>query len=133
METKFKSKFKEDNKTNILKEQVIIKEPSMVNKSLNFSYNPKKLLTIEYPDYRNPLVFTACKDSKIKCYSVNSYKGTVRSYNEDRYKIIHKVLKPESRGDENWPNTSFFAIYDGHGGNKCANFLKENLQHYVKI
>jgi len=132
METKFKSKFKEDNKINISKEQVIIKQPPMINKSFNFSNNPKKLLSNEYPDYRNPYVFTASIDSKIKCYSVNSYKGTVRNYNEDRYRIIHKVSKPESRGDDIWPNTSFLAIYDGHGGNKCANFLKDNLHNFVR-
>lgn len=22
-----------------------------------------------------------------------------------------------------WPNASLFGIYDGHGGNKCADFL----------
>jgi len=28
-------------------------------------------------------------------------------------------------------NCSLFAIYDGHGGNDCCNFLKENLHTYI--
>ena len=30
-----------------------------------------------------------------------------------------------------WPNASLFGIYDGHGGNKCADFLWDNLHHYL--
>jgi protein phosphatase PTC2/3 len=26
-----------------------------------------------------------------------------------------------------WPKCSFFAIYDGHGGSACADFLKDSL------
>jgi protein phosphatase 2C family protein 2/3 len=29
------------------------------------------------------------------------------------------------------PQISYFAIYDGHGGNKCSNFLQENLHKYI--
>lgn len=31
-----------------------------------------------------------------------------------------------------WPKCSFFAIYDGHGGSLCAEFLRDNLHNYVK-
>ena len=58
-----------------------------------------------------------------------TYKN--RNYNEDRVSIILNVLKPNSRSNEEWPKVSFFAVYDGHGGNKCADFLKENLHQYV--
>jgi len=27
----------------------------------------------------------------------------------------------------NWPKCSFFAVYDGHGGSTCADFLRDNL------
>jgi protein phosphatase 2C family protein 2/3 len=54
-----------------------------------------------------------------------------RNYNEDRVSIILNVIKPNSRKNEDWPKCSFFAIYDGHGGNRCADFLKENLHQYV--
>ncbi len=64
-------------------------------------------------------------------YGVNTNQGQVRNYNEDRVSIILNVIKPNSRQGEEWPKVSFFGIYDGHGGNKCSDFLKENLHHYV--
>jgi serine/threonine protein phosphatase PrpC len=30
-----------------------------------------------------------------------------------------------------WPKCSYFAIYDGHGGNLCADFLKDNLHQII--
>jgi hypothetical protein len=64
-------------------------------------------------------------------YGVNTNQGQVRNYNEDRVSIILNVIKPPSRKNENWPKVSFFGIFDGHGGTKCSDFLKENLHHYV--
>ena len=29
------------------------------------------------------------------------------------------------------PKISYFAIYDGHGGEKCCKFLQENLHNYI--
>ena len=41
-------------------------------------------------------------------------------------------MKPESKNYiDYWPNCSFFAIYDGHGGSKCADLLRENLHQMV--
>tara|TARA_B110000503_G_C6976069_1_gene341215 strand:+ start:270 stop:377 length:108 start_codon:yes stop_codon:yes gene_type:complete len=35
-------------------------------------------------------------------------------------------MKPECKNNESyWPECSFFAIYDGHGGHKCADFLRD--------
>lgn len=31
----------------------------------------------------------------------------------------------------NWPNIQIFAIYDGHGGSKCAEYLKDNLHNNI--
>jgi len=67
----------------------------------------------------------------ITSYGANTHQGLYRNYNEDRVSIILNVLKPNSRANEEWPKVSFFAVYDGHGGNKCADFLKENLHQYV--
>ena len=54
-----------------------------------------------------------------------------RNYNEDRVSIILNILKPPSRSKENWPKCSFFAVYDGHGGSACADFLRDNLHQFV--
>lgn len=72
---------------------------------------------------------------KISGYGANSYNGISRKYNEDRIKIIleHKLNKEvkNSKGKITNPNISYFAIYDGHGGNKCSIFLQENLHEYI--
>ena len=32
---------------------------------------------------------------------------------------------------QEWPKCSYFAIYDGHGGSACADFLKESLHTII--
>jgi len=50
----------------------------------------------------------------------------VRHYNEDRVSIILNIVRPENKKHiENWPDCSFFGIYDGHGGDKCAEYLRD--------
>ena len=65
----------------------------------------------------------------------NSYNGLIRKSNEDRIKMIadYKLPKPVTikGGKTINPQISYFAIYDGHGGNKCCNFLQENLHNYI--
>lgn len=53
----------------------------------------------------------------------------VRNYNEDRVAIILNIMKPKSKEGkvDYWPKCSFFGIYDGHGGNQCAEFLRDYL------
>lgn len=75
--------------------------------------------------------FSSKSYGNIISYGVNNFQGIIRNYNEDRVSILLNVIKPPSRKNENWPKVSFFAIFDGHGGTKCADFLKENLHHYV--
>lgn len=67
----------------------------------------------------------------VKSYSANTHQGTVRDYNEDRVSIILNIIKPSSYTGSFWPKCSFFGIYDGHGGSGCAEFLRDNLHHYV--
>jgi len=40
------------------------------------------------------------------------------------------ITKPNFKG--RWPRCSYFGVFDGHGGNKCSDFLKENMHRYVK-
>ena len=43
------------------------------------------------------------------------------------------MTKPSSRKDvQVWPKSSYFAIYDGHGGHNCSDFLKDQL-HLIII
>ena len=41
------------------------------------------------------------------------------------------IVKPSSYTGAFWPKCSFFAVYDGHGGAQCADFLRDNLHHYI--
>lgn len=34
-------------------------------------------------------------------------------------------------GWTNWPHCSYFAVFDGHGGAVCADFLKDHLHTYI--
>ena len=46
----------------------------------------------------------------IKSYAVNTCKGLVRPYNEDRVSIILNMLKPENKRCKRWPVCSFFGV-----------------------
>lgn len=62
----------------------------------------------------------------ITSYAANTHQGIQRNYNEDRVSIILNMSRPNTRRDvTDWPKCSFFAIYDGHGGNACSDFLKD--------
>ena len=67
-------------------------------------------------------------------YGANTHNGLIRNYNEDRISIVLDLKKPGIQ-----PNSSkqpkfqiqFFAIFDGHGGQGCAEFLRDNLHNYI--
>ena len=87
---------------------------------------------LAYPLYKNAKQSEKSFDI-ITSYAANTYKGTVRNYNEDRISVIVNVknnnyqnLKEKSKN-----KLSFFAIYDGHAGNKCCEYLKNNLHIYI--
>ena len=67
----------------------------------------------------------------IKSYGVNTYQGIVRNYNEDRVSIIINMNKPKDFVKGKWPKTSFFGIYDGHGGEGCSEYLRDNLHKLI--
>jgi len=70
----------------------------------------------------------------VKAFGVCTNQGLVRDYNEDRVSIVLDIPKPYSKPDnEPWPNSSIFAVFDGHGGSKCADFLRNNLHYYVSL
>ena len=114
-----------------------------IHKTNNFKnrniIKPKKDFTIKgllnekysnYPEARH----SANSFDVISSYGVNTYKGIVRNYNEDRVSIIVNAKMPKNfNPDKNnaWPNVSFFGIFDGHAGNKCAEYLKTNLHYYI--
>lgn len=71
------------------------------------------------------------KNGVVSAYAANTNQGIIRTYNEDRVSIILNIIQPSNRASEEWPKCSFFGIYDGHGGNECADFLRDNLHSLV--
>ena len=71
----------------------------------------------------------------IQAYSTITTKGK-RDYNEDRVSIIYNIPKPPGYSESKnsnmpWPNCSFFGLYDGHGGSRACDFLRDNLHKYI--
>lgn len=62
--------------------------------------------------------------SAVKAYAANSHRGNIKPFNEDRISIVTR-LSPDN------PDVSVFAVYDGHGGQGCAEFLRENVPAYI--
>ncbi|KRX04470.1 Protein phosphatase 2C (PP2C)-like domain [Pseudocohnilembus persalinus] len=68
----------------------------------------------------------------IEAYGANTHQGLVRDYNEDRVSIILNIVRPPNKTHiKDWPACSFFAVYDGHGGAACADFLRDNLHQFI--
>ena len=77
----------------------------------------------------------------IKGYAYNSNMGKIRDYNEDTItvtKIDFNLNNNNLDNINNFYNNNqknecyFFAVYDGHGGKGCSQFLKENLHTNIK-
>ena len=115
---------REANKSNSFKNKNILKTKK--------DFTIKGLLNEKYSNYPEARHSSNPFDV-ISSYGVNTYKGIVRNYNEDRVSIIVNAKMPKSCINKNniWPNVSFFGIYDGHAGNKCAEYLKTNLHSYI--
>ena len=70
-------------------------------------------------------------ENSIAAYACNTHNGLIRNYNEDRISIIHDLQNPNQKFSKNHQKVSFFAVYDGHGGKGCAEFLRDNLHNYI--
>ena len=90
-----------------------------VNSLANIDYN-------NYPiaEYSNKPFFNICG------YGSNSYNGKIKDYNEDMNKNIVNFQKKVAVNNS-IPNISYFGIFDGHGGDKCSKFLKDNLDKFL--
>ena len=62
-----------------------------------------------------------------RAYAARTNNGLFRNYNEDRVSIIQKIFIETS---QSFP-TSFFALFDGHSGVKCADYLRDNMHQII--
>jgi hypothetical protein len=116
------------------KSNLSVSQRSTFKKRSMFGFSINTLSNMTYNSY--PSVELSDKPFNIIVgYGGNTYNGLIRKYNEDIIKIIpdyqlNKVVKKKN-GEEIKPKISYFAVYDGHGGDKCCTFLSQNLHDYI--
>ena len=86
------------------------------------------LASLPYDKYPN-VEFSKQRFMNISGFGFNSYNGRVKDFNEDRIKVIPQYQLRNSKNE--LLNISYFSIFDGHSGNKCSDFLRENLHNYI--
>lgn len=87
--------------------------------------------TINLPTWE-PTKCSVRENGCIMGYAANTNQGIIRDYNEDRVSIVLNIMQPPSKKNvEHWPKCSFFGVFDGHGGNTCADFLRDNLHQFI--
>jgi len=98
--------------------------------SLKSTIQSLNLLTKKYDYYESP----KCSSKQVgplKSFGYNTYQGLFKDYNEDRVSVCSLVKKPSSTKMKTWPKISYFGIFDGHGGEECSEFLKNNYMNYL--
>ena len=75
---------------------------------------------------------TKPKSSGSRCgavhgYAVQAYSGLSMRRNLTRVSILLNPPKPAHFDQANWPRSSYFGLFDGNSGKKCAEYLQSNL------
>jgi protein phosphatase 2C family protein 2/3 len=116
---------KSDN--NITNNNNVIDIKQLIGKNYNKPIDIS-MLTESIPVKFNQGKISSKSFGTIFSYAANTNQGIVRNYNEDRVSIIINMNQPSNYKKRiPWPKISYFAIFDGHAGNKCAEYLRENL------
>ena len=110
--------------------------PNLLINDLNTPYTMSvnispDLLKKTFPYYEESITsfykdFSSKGNFIIKGYAYNTSRGNIRNYNEDTITVEKIQLK---KTEEFF---YFFGIYDGHGGNGCSLYLKENLHNFIQ-
>lgn len=119
----------------LLKEnkEVCMGEESDNSEPVNFtSKQSKPRIEFSMPGYEKAKCSTKGYGI-VRAYAAATNIGIVRNYNEDRVSILLNIPPPSDRVVDDWPKCSFFAVFDGHGGSKCADYLKDNLHTLVRL
>ena len=101
--------------------------PIPIQKTINIS---SEIYKNKYKNFEESIISKKEEiDEKeyIKGYGYNSSKRNIRDYNEDALTVT-KIYFNEDKTDYCY----YFGIYDGHGGNGCSNYLKDNLHKNIK-
>ena len=79
-----------------------------------------------YPKVKISNIVVNNNSTFITAYASNSYEGGYRNYNEDRISINEFHSNVISNN-----TIYYFALFDGHGGNACCDFLNNNLFNFI--
>jgi protein phosphatase 2C family protein 2/3 len=101
-----------------------------INNNIRSQLSLNELLSDYYPLYQ-PAKHSQKSFENIYSYGVNTYKGIIRQYNEDRVTILINASIKNNDNINNAYKISYFSIYDGHAGNKCCDYLKTYLHQYI--
>ena len=74
------------------------------------------------------------KSSEKPCGVVKAFAASfrkTRSRNEDQVSIIINLPHPAHIGQSIWPKSSYFALYNGHSGQSCSDYLKSSLSALI--
>ena len=78
-----------------------------------------------YPNY-SQCSYSQKQIGLVKSFAYNSYKGLTKPNNEDRVIVVSPIQKPHKTIHRTWPKMSYFGVFDGHGGETCSEYLKNN-------
>ena len=78
-----------------------------------------------YPNYSESS-YSQKQLGLVKSFAYNSYKGLTKPNNEDRVIVVSPIPKPHKTIHRTWPKMSYFGVFDGHGGEACSEYLKNN-------
>ena len=108
----------------------VIGENSGPNSPVKLTTLSLNLLSKKYDDYILP-VYSNKKIGPIKSFSYTTYRGIIKEYNEDKVSVASIIEKPPNSKFSPWPKMSYFAIFDGHGGEDCSEYLRDNFLQFL--
>jgi len=110
-----------------------IKKPTILRLTPSNSsrFSGRNIARNESQTTRDEARYSQTDNGIVEGYGVNTSAGLFKTFNEDRVSIVYNIIKPSHHSSSEWPSCSYFAVFDGHGGSACADFLRDQLHHYI--
>lgn len=85
-----------------------------------------------YKNYSKPIKSNDVNSTDyIRAFAANTYQGLHNDKNYNKVLVILKVSQPERKLDQEWPCCSIFGLFDGMDGDKCSEYLRNELHQYI--